>query len=127
MGYGEGYAEYALAYLEYVVPSPDGVSFAQGARGYGFDRDGLSRCSGWGMRNYFYDYCCCWLRRFGNEWCYNRCKEPRCMELISKRCGATACVTSLGAYSNVKFDAIIDFTGVGSTTAEAIAAVRWIL
>jgi alcohol dehydrogenase, propanol-preferring len=33
----------------------------------------------------------------------------------------------IGAYSNVKFDAIIDFTGVGSTTAEAIAAVRWIL
>ena len=38
-----------------------------------------------------------------------------------KRCGATACATSLGAYSNVKFDAIIDFAGIGSTTAEAVA------
>lgn len=28
MGYGGGYAEYALAYLECFVPTPDGVSFA---------------------------------------------------------------------------------------------------
>ncbi|XTI87890.1 hypothetical protein V2W45_1208554, partial [Cenococcum geophilum] len=42
----------------------------------------------------------------------------------AKRCGATACATSLGAYSNVKFDAMIGFAGVGSTTAEAVATVR---
>ena len=41
-----------------------------------------------------------------------------------KHCGATTCATSIGAYSDVKFDAIIDFAGVGSTTAEAIAAVK---
>jgi propanol-preferring alcohol dehydrogenase len=42
----------------------------------------------------------------------------------AKRCGATACATSLGAYSNVEFDAVIDFAGIGSTTAEAIVAVK---
>ena len=68
-GYGGGYAEYALAYLE----CPDSVSFAQAGRSHGFDRDGLSRCSGRGMRNCFYDYCCCWLRWSGNEWCHNCC------------------------------------------------------
>ena len=31
MGYGGGYAEYALACLECVVPIPDGVYFAQTA------------------------------------------------------------------------------------------------
>jgi len=45
----------------------------------------------------------------------------------AKRCRATACATSLGAYSNVKFDAMIGFAGVGSTTAEAVDAVRWVL
>jgi propanol-preferring alcohol dehydrogenase len=59
MRHGGGYAEYALACLECVVPIPDGVSFAQAACGYGSDRDGLSRCSGWGMCNCFYGHCCC--------------------------------------------------------------------
>ena len=31
MGYDRGYAEYAFAYLECVVPTLDGVSFAQAA------------------------------------------------------------------------------------------------
>ena len=41
-----------------------------------------------------------------------------------KHCGATACIVSLGVYSNVKSNATINFAGVGSTTAEAVVAVK---
>ena len=45
MEYGGGYVEYALAYLDCVV-HPGSCFFCAGGRGYGFDGDGLSRCSG---------------------------------------------------------------------------------
>lgn len=43
---------------------------------------------------------------------------------VASKQGAKECFTSLAQVSNVKFDAIMDFAGVGTTTAEAVKAVK---
>ena len=40
------------------------------------------------------------------------------------RQGATACFTSLSDAAHIRFDVIVDFAGVGTTTAEAVKAVK---
>ncbi|KAL3420995.1 alcohol dehydrogenase [Phlyctema vagabunda] len=42
----------------------------------------------------------------------------------ARRQGARDCVTDLSHLQHVRFDVIVDFAGVGSTTADAVSAVR---
>lgn len=133
MGYGGSYAEHALAYLECVVSIPDSVSFAQTA----VATDSMATVyravtaeacvtasmtiaavglGGLGINGVT-------IAALQGATVYEVDIDSQKFEDV-KHCGATACATSLGAYSDVKFDATIDFAGVGSTTAEAIVAVK---
>ncbi|KAH7052352.1 chaperonin 10-like protein [Macrophomina phaseolina] len=133
VGHDGGYAEFALAYCKHLVRIPDGVSFAQAAvatdsisTAYhavvtegraapsttvaviglgGLGLNGVAIAALQGARVYGVDI--------------NTDKFEQ-----AKSFGTIDCSSNLDAFSDVVFDIIIDFAGVGSTTAAAMSAVK---
>ncbi|KAL1625917.1 hypothetical protein SLS56_007156 [Neofusicoccum ribis] len=133
LGYDGGYAEYALAFQKHLVRIPDGVSFAQAAvatdsiaTAYhavvteakvtasstiaiiglgGLGLNGVTFAALQGAKVYGIDV-----------------NEDKFED--AKYFGAIDCAKTLDKFSDIVFDAIVDFAGVGSTTASAISAVK---
>ncbi|KAL1619901.1 hypothetical protein SLS56_009918 [Neofusicoccum ribis] len=133
VGYDGGYAEYAVAYYKHMVKIPDGVSFAQAAvatdsiaTAYhavvtegrvtdsttvaiiglgGLGLNGVTISALQGAKVYGVDV--------------NTAKFEQAKEF-----GAIDCSSSLDQFSDIIFDVIVDFAGVGSTTAAAISTVK---
>ncbi|KAJ4313306.1 hypothetical protein N0V84_009483 [Fusarium piperis] len=133
LGYDGGYGEYAIAHYEHLVKIPDNVTFPQaavatdsissayhatvvtagvtksmtvgiiGIGGLGLNAVAISVLQG--AKVYGIDI---------NEAKYDD----------AKLLGAVACSSSLGSFSGVSFDAVIDFVGITSTISAAISAVK---
>ncbi|KAK5054513.1 hypothetical protein LTR84_001404 [Exophiala bonariae] len=133
LGYDGGYAEFTLAYREHLVKIPTGVSFAQAAvatdsisTAYhavvaearvtsstvvgiiglgGLGLNGVTIAALSGAQVYGFDI--------------NDKKFPD-----ASKSGAIQCFSRLSDASHIKFDVLIDFAGVGSTTTDAISSVK---
>ncbi|KIV91604.1 hypothetical protein PV10_06122 [Exophiala mesophila] len=133
LGYDGGYAEYAIAYVDSLVKIPDGVTFAQAAvatdsisTAYhavvaeggvtdsttvgivglgGLGLNGVTIAGLQGATVYGFDIA---TEKFENA-------------VLN---GATKCFSSLSEASDITFDVILDFAGVGSTTAAAVSRVK---
>jgi propanol-preferring alcohol dehydrogenase len=133
IGYDGGYAEYVVINIEKAVRIPDGVTFAQAAvatdavaTAYhavvveaqvspsstvaiiglgGLGLSGVQLASYMGAKVYGIDVS---LNKY----------------LPALEFGALVCVKSLDKLPGIKFDAIVDFAGTGTTTAAAVTAVK---
>ncbi|KAE8441323.1 hypothetical protein EG329_005518 [Mollisiaceae sp. DMI_Dod_QoI] len=133
MGFDGGYAEYMTVSTKYVVPVPDNVSFEKAAiagdsilAAYhaviseaevdatktigviglgGVGLNGVRIAALQGATVYGFDI-----------------DEQKFDEALNQ--GAKACHTSLDRASSIRFDAILDFAGVGTTTAAAVKAIK---
>lgn len=133
LGHDGGYAPFAIAYVDRLVPIPPGVSFAQaasatdaistayhavattGAVGPGMTV-GVVGLGGLGM-NGLQVAALRGATVYGVDVNVGKFEEARAK-------GATACAASIKEFKDVVFDAVVDFVGVTVTTRSAIDAVR---
>ncbi|GME64938.1 alcohol dehydrogenase [Neofusicoccum parvum] len=133
LGYDGGYAEFAIAHYKHLVKIPENVTFAQAAvatdsilTAYhavtvsaGVTKSsvvGIIGLGGLGLNGVI-------ISALQGAEVYGVDVNTAQFD-EAKRCGATKCATSLDDFSGVSFDVIIDFTGVGTTTAAAVSAVK---
>ncbi|KAH6612171.1 chaperonin 10-like protein, partial [Boeremia exigua] len=132
LGYDGGYAEFVIMHEEFAIPIPDNVTFAEaavaadsittayhavviegrvnkgctvaviGLGGLGLNAVAVAALQG--------------AKVFGVDISNARFETAIAM-------GAKACATSLSDFNQVQFDVILDFAGMGKTTADAIEAV----
>ena len=133
LGYDGGYAAFATAYTSSVVKIPDNVSFGQaavatdsiataycavvgGAAASASMTIGILGLGGLGM-NGVQIAALQGSKVYGIDIDEKKFKD-------AKHYGALECFTSLDFATGIAFDAIVDFAGVGTTTREAVAAVK---
>jgi alcohol dehydrogenase, propanol-preferring len=133
LGYDGGYAEYAISYMGNLVKIPDGVTFAQAAvatdsistayhavvtegRVTGSTTVGIVGLGGLGLNGVA-------IASLQGATVYGFDIATEKFE-DAIRSGATKCFFSLNDASDITFDVILDFAGVGTTTAAAIGAVK---
>ncbi|CZR68651.1 related to Zn-dependent alcohol dehydrogenases [Phialocephala subalpina] len=133
MGFDGGYAEYMTVATRYVVPIPDNVSFEQAAVAgdsiltayhavvHEAEVDSSKTVAVIGLGGVGLNGVRVAALQGGTV--YGIDIDERKFDGALKQ-GAKACFSSFDQVPHVKFDAILDFAGVGTTTAAAVRAVK---
>jgi alcohol dehydrogenase, propanol-preferring len=133
LGYDGGYGQYTVVDVDHIVCIPSGVSFAQAAVAtdstttayHAVVAEGLVTASttagiiglgGLGLSGVA-------IAALKGAKVYGIDIDTRKFE-AAKKAGAVECVDNVEKLAHVKFDVIVDFAGMGTTTAAAIKAVR---